>query len=164
CDKMRCPNPVGDGGAGDRNPDQPRPSSRRDRAMKDADGYNTCNEANQTSEHDKPPIMVFRETGKNAEHRNRSLVNALEHRSDRAFSALIFHNSRLHAYREVNVTSATRSFSGSLCGRGINSRETTRIERARGSIGSDQASPAQVELRIRLRPVIIARIRFSRWR
>ncbi|UPK40746.1 hypothetical protein IVB18_00175 [Bradyrhizobium sp. 186] len=43
--------------------------------MKDADGHNTCNEANQTSEHDKPPIMVFRDAGKNAEHSDRSLVN-----------------------------------------------------------------------------------------
>ncbi|MGY3287349.1 hypothetical protein ACVWWP_000416 [Bradyrhizobium sp. LM3.6] len=39
--------------------------------MKNADGYNTCGEANQTGEHDKAPIMLCREAGKNAEHRNR---------------------------------------------------------------------------------------------
>jgi hypothetical protein len=48
---------------------------RRDRATKDADGYNTRGEADQASEHDKPPIMLCRKAGKNAEHGNRSLVN-----------------------------------------------------------------------------------------
>ncbi|MHC2864890.1 hypothetical protein ACVIYH_005968 [Bradyrhizobium diazoefficiens] len=67
-DKMRCPDSVADGGAGNRNPDQPRPGPRGDRTMKDADRNDTCNEAYQAGKQDETPIVLGREAGKNAEH------------------------------------------------------------------------------------------------
>ncbi|WP_245309769.1 hypothetical protein [Bradyrhizobium jicamae] len=65
---MGRPYPVSDRGAGNRNPDQPRPGLRRDGAMKNRDGNDTGNEANQAGEQNKSPIVLGSKTAKNAKH------------------------------------------------------------------------------------------------
>ncbi|MGY4255600.1 hypothetical protein ACVI1L_002668 [Bradyrhizobium sp. USDA 4516] len=57
-DEMRCPDAVADGGSRDRNPDQPGPRLRCNCAMKNIDGHNTGNEADQSGEQNEPPVML----------------------------------------------------------------------------------------------------------
>ncbi|WP_246738793.1 hypothetical protein [Bradyrhizobium sp. CCBAU 051011] len=79
---MRRPYPIADRRACNRNPDQPRPGLRRNGAMKNRDGNNACNEANQAGEQNEPPIMIGSKTAENTKHIVDPIGNTVDETSD----------------------------------------------------------------------------------
>lgn len=69
--------------------------------MKNRDGNNACNEANQAGEQNEPPIMIGSKTAENTKHIVDPIGNTVDETSDWTFFALICRNAHLHAYCDV---------------------------------------------------------------
>ncbi len=67
-DEMRRPDAAPGGGAGEREPGASRPAAGGDGAMKEADGNEAGQKADEAGKHDQAPIVLTAETAQNAEH------------------------------------------------------------------------------------------------